>query len=110
QHPPLFFALAAGLFRLLGPGMLALRLLSVAFCLGTLALLPALGRMVVARPTVLVQDQGTQFDLAGVPPDRSRRGLPCDRSRRPAANQTNPPETTLVTTQAHRHGAMNDKP
>jgi 4-amino-4-deoxy-L-arabinose transferase-like glycosyltransferase len=51
QHPPLFFALAAGLFRLLGPSMLALRLLSVAFCLGTLALLPALGRMLVARPT-----------------------------------------------------------
>src|SRR5918912_273828 len=44
QHPPLFFALAAGLFRLLGPSMLALRLLSVAFCLGTLALLPALAR------------------------------------------------------------------
>src|SRR5918912_1091153 len=48
QHPPLFFALAAGLFRLLGPSMLALRLLSVAFCLGTLALLhdeePSLSR------------------------------------------------------------------
>ena len=36
QHPPLFFALAAGLFRLLGPSMLALRLLAVAFSLGTL--------------------------------------------------------------------------
>src|SRR5581483_10324553 len=44
QHPPLYFALAAGLFRLFGPSMLALRLLSVAFCLGTLALLPALAR------------------------------------------------------------------
>src|SRR5919202_2401926 len=54
QHPPLFFALAAGLFRLLGPSMLALRLLSVAFCLGTLALLPALAR-------ALLRDEGTSF-------------------------------------------------
>jgi 4-amino-4-deoxy-L-arabinose transferase-like glycosyltransferase len=54
QHPPLFFALVAGLFHLLGPSMLALRLLSVAFCLGTLALLPALGRMLVAHPTATV--------------------------------------------------------
>jgi 4-amino-4-deoxy-L-arabinose transferase-like glycosyltransferase len=50
QHPPLFFALAAGLFRLLGPSMLALRLLSVAFCLGTLALLPALARALHGVP------------------------------------------------------------
>src|SRR5205085_1225603 len=61
QHPPLFFALAAGLFHLLGPNMLALRLLSVAFCLGTLALLPALGR-------ALLQDAETSFAA----PARSR--------------------------------------
>src|SRR5919198_1085496 len=42
QHPPLVFALAAGLFRLLGPTMLALRLLSVAFC-------PALARLAPFR-------------------------------------------------------------
>lgn len=47
QHPPLYFALAAGLFHLIGPGMLALRLLSIIFCLGTLALLPALARAMV---------------------------------------------------------------
>jgi hypothetical protein len=29
------------------------------------------------------------------PADRSRRGLPCDRNRRSAVNQTKPPETTL---------------
>jgi hypothetical protein len=45
---------------------------------------------------LLVQTQGAPFDLAGVLPDRSRRGLPCDRSRRPGVNQTKPPETTLV--------------
>src|SRR5437588_1147474 len=61
QHPPLFFALAAGLFHLLGPGMLALRLLSVAFCLGTLALLPALGRMVVAPPTAIVTTEAQRY-------------------------------------------------
>ncbi len=43
QHPPLYFALAAALFHLLGASMLTLRLLSISFCLGTLALLPALG-------------------------------------------------------------------
>src|SRR2546423_8457948 len=60
QHPPLFFALAAGLFRLPGPSMLALRLLSVAFSLGTLALLPALGR-------ALVQDVETSFAATSRP-------------------------------------------
>jgi 4-amino-4-deoxy-L-arabinose transferase-like glycosyltransferase len=70
QHPPLFFALAAGLFRLLGPSMLALRLLSVAFCLGTLALLPALGRVLLqdeepslSRP----QSAGFALPASGVP-------------------------------------------
>ena len=40
-------------------------------------------------------DQADNFDLAGALSDRSRRGLPGDRSRRPAVNQTNLPETTL---------------
>src|SRR5918912_2311242 len=68
QHPPLFFALAAGLFRLLGPSMLALRLLSVAFCLGTLALLPALGRALLARPTAIVTTEAQRHgDIMGKP-------------------------------------------
>lgn len=46
QHPPLFFALGALLFHLTGAGILTLRLLSLAFCLGTLALLPALALQV----------------------------------------------------------------
>ena len=44
----------------------------------------------------LMLNQGANFDLAGELSDRSRRTLPCDRSRRPAANQPNPPETTLA--------------
>ncbi len=47
QHPPLFFALAALLIHVLGATMLPLRLLSVAFCLGTLLLLPALAAALV---------------------------------------------------------------
>src|SRR5581483_9631350 len=52
QHPPLYFALAAGLFRLFGPSMLALRLLSVAFCLCKMALLPALARAMAGPMSV----------------------------------------------------------
>src|SRR5918911_5557492 len=64
QHPPLFFALAAGLFHLLGPSMLALRLVSVAFCLGTLALLPALVRALVQdAETSLSRPQSAWFAL-----------------------------------------------
>jgi len=47
QHPPLFFGLAALLIHVLGATMLSLRLLSVAFCLGTLLLLPALAAALV---------------------------------------------------------------
>ncbi len=47
QHPPLFFGLAALLIHVLGETMLSLRLLSVAFCLGTLLLLPALAAALV---------------------------------------------------------------
>ena len=47
QHPPLFFGLAALLIHVLGATMAPLRLLSVAFCLGTLLLLPALTAAVV---------------------------------------------------------------
>src|SRR5438128_1125186 len=39
-----------------------------------------------------VQHQGTTFDVARAPSDRSRRRLPCDRSRRPAAT---PPAHSL---------------
>jgi hypothetical protein len=46
---------------------------------------------------MLVLNQAANFDLARALSDRSRRGLPCDRTRRPAANQTKPPETTLAT-------------
>src|SRR5437763_13411084 len=46
----------------------------------------------------LVLNQAADFDLARALSDRSRRSLPCDRSRRPAAHQTIPSETTLVTT------------
>ena len=45
QHPPLFFALVAALFHAVGAHMLALRLVAVAFSLGTVVLLPALGRV-----------------------------------------------------------------
>ena len=44
----------------------------------------------------LVQNQGTKFDLTGAPPDRSRRRLPCDRSRRLRLLQTMSSETALV--------------
>ena len=47
-------------------------------------------------PVALVQDQAAKFDLARTLSDRSRRGLPCDRSRRSGVNQTKPPETTLA--------------
>ena len=47
QHPPLFFGLAALLIHVLGATMLSLRLLSVAFCLATLLLLPALAAALV---------------------------------------------------------------
>jgi hypothetical protein len=50
----------------------------------------------VAGVRPLVLNQGTKFDLARGLSDRSRRGLPCDRSRRPAAHQTKRSETTLV--------------
>ncbi len=43
----------------------------------------------------IVRNQGAKFDLASALSDRSRRTLPCDRSRRPAANQTNYSETAL---------------
>jgi hypothetical protein len=48
------------------------------------------------RLPVLVQDEATRFDLVRALSDRSRRGLPCDRSRRSGTNQTNPPETALA--------------
>ena len=51
QHPPLFFALVAGMFRLTEPGMAALRLVSIAFALATVAVLPALGRAVSSGAT-----------------------------------------------------------
>jgi len=44
---------------------------------------------------LLVQNQGTKFDLTGAPPDRSRRRLPCDRSRRLRLLQTMSSETAL---------------
>jgi hypothetical protein len=47
------------------------------------------------HPSGLVQNQAATFDLARTLSDRSRRGLPCDRSRGPGTNQTKPPETTL---------------
>src|SRR5437773_2927817 len=40
-----------------------------------------------------VQNQGVKFDVARTLSDRSRRGLPCDRSRRRSANQTNLSDT-----------------
>jgi len=43
----------------------------------------------------LVQDQGTKFDLVSALSGRSRHTLPCDRSRRLAANQTNSSDTAL---------------
>jgi hypothetical protein len=42
-----------------------------------------------------VLNQAAKLDLARALSDRSRRALSCDRSRRPAANQSNPPETAL---------------
>src|SRR5207248_3035660 len=49
----------------------------------------------------LVQNQEARFDLARTVSDRSRCGLPSPqagspRKRRPGANQTKPPETTLA--------------
>jgi hypothetical protein len=71
------------------------RLLTPEIPTGTLKHLCALSLRVVRNFDWLVQNQRTRFDWAGVLPDRSRRGLPCDRSRRPAAHQTDQPETTL---------------
>jgi hypothetical protein len=57
----------------------------------------ALGRRRRVQPrTGLVQNQATTLDVARPLPDRSRRGLPCDRSRRPAAHVT-----TLASTADH---------
>jgi 4-amino-4-deoxy-L-arabinose transferase-like glycosyltransferase len=84
QHPPLFFALAAGLFRLLGPSMLVLRLLSVAFCLGTLALLPALARALLQdEETSLARPQSAWFALpASGNPAQSEASWFADRAPR----------------------------
>src|ERR687884_1264933 len=43
-----------------------------------------------------MQNQEARFDLARTISDRSRRALPCDRSRRPGVKQTKLPETALV--------------
>jgi len=60
QHPPLFFLLAAALFHLIPAGMTALRLLSVAFALGTMPLIAAVASQLSGedRP-----DQGRRAGL-----------------------------------------------
>src|SRR5437764_6883553 len=55
---------------------------------------PARGKLGLAN---LVLNQAADFDLARALSDRSRRSLPCDRSRRPDAHQTIPSETALAT-------------
>ena len=42
-----------------------------------------------------VQNQRAKFDAARSSTDRSRRGVPCDRSRRPSIDQTDLSETAL---------------
>jgi len=60
------------------------------------------GRFSVEDLVALVQNQGTKFDLTGAPPDRSRRRLPCDRSRRLRLLQTMSSETALALRQDKR--------
>jgi len=55
----------------------------------------AAGILALILMVFLVQNQGTKFDLTGAPPDRSRRRLPCDRSRRLRLLQTMSSETAL---------------
>jgi hypothetical protein len=45
--------------------------------------------------TCLMQNQEAKCDVARTLSDRSRRGLPRDRSRRPGVTRTKPPETAL---------------
>jgi len=70
QHPPLFFLLAAGLFHLFGATMFNLRLLSIAYCLGTLLLLRPLAYELVdgrhREPATAVAWQTTDTAVSGL--------------------------------------------